>query len=274
MSRRSGGRKRAQSSQQVQYPPDAFYAPLFKDRYKKLVKFLKWINSTSSDDITAVLVTINESLTSSNNNNDKEDDKKEKLSKKLEIIVLADIIQSGYRSYGLLNQIDSDRKYEKELKLLGIESNDTIKLIIKVIKRIYKIRIKSTTIDNIFGDVSYPNFQSLQWRLDVTISNSNLKRVLKPSLVLQFILNDGRIKYMECTIDKFHELRFNVSRVLREMQVVKQRLIDNDSSINNQDQPLNIDQPQYIIKYKKLSNIAGLDKLSQIANNDESKTEE
>ena len=268
MSRRSGGRKRAGSSgQQVQYPPDAFYAPLFKDRYKKLVKFLKWINSTSSDDITSVLVTINDSLTGNNKNNDG-DDQKEKLSKKLEIIVLADIIQSGYRSYGLLNQIDSDRKYEKELKLLGIESSDTIKLIIKVIKRIYKTRIKSTTIDSIFGDVSYPNFQSLQWRLDVTISNSNLKRVLKPSLVLQFILNDGRIKYMECSIDKFHELRFNVSRVLREMQVVKQRLIDNE-----QEQPT-LDKPQYIIKYKKLSNIAGLDKLSQIANNDESKTEE
>ena len=106
MSRRSKGRKRAESSgKQVQYPPDAFYAPLFKDRYKKLVKFLKWINSTSSDDITSVLVTINDTLTGNNNNND---DEKEKLSKKLEIIVLADVIQSGYRSYGLLNQTDSD----------------------------------------------------------------------------------------------------------------------------------------------------------------------
>lgn len=36
-------------------------------------------------------------------------------------------------------------------------------------------------------------------------------------------LSDGRIINMETTVEKFHELRFNVARVLREMQVLKQR---------------------------------------------------
>merc|ERR1711933_529358 len=107
-------------------------------------------------------------------------------------------------------------------------SKDTIAMLIKLIKKIYKT--KGIKMEQMNGcDVSYPHFQSLRWRLDVTISNSNLKRVLKPSLVLAITLSDGRIKYMECTVDKFHELRFNASRVLREMQVLQQRFIDEGS---------------------------------------------
>lgn len=61
-------------------------------------------------------------------------------------------------------------------------------------------------------------------------------------------------------MEKFHELRFNVSRVLREMQVLETRFIDGDSTKNIKQQ-----QPQYIAKYKKLASIAGISKLSQIA---------
>merc|ERR1719384_2824215 len=100
---------------------------------------------------------------------------------------------------------------------------------IKLIKKIYKAKHVNAMEEKMgSGDVSYPHFENLRWRLDVTISNSNLKRVLKPSLVLSITLSDGRIKYMECSVDKFHELRFNVSRVLREMQVLEQRFINDE----------------------------------------------
>eukprot|EP00483_Globobulimina_turgida_P013477 UN13501 len=118
--RRSSGRKGRSSQASVHYPADAFYAPLFKDRAKKLSKFIKWINSTSTNELTKILVTINETISDVSLSATVSSDK---LSKKLEVIVLADIIQSGYRSYGLLSSIDSDRKYEKELKLLGIANN-------------------------------------------------------------------------------------------------------------------------------------------------------
>eukprot|EP01084_Bolivina_argentea_P003592 6752_1 len=224
MSSRRSTRKGRSSQASIQYPADAFYAPLFKNSHKKLLKFIKWINSTSSDELTEILVTINEIISDISQTATATSDK---LSNKLEVIILADIIQCGYRSYGLLSGIDSDRKYEKELKLLGISNSDIIKMIIKLIKKIYKNR--NIKIEMNETDVSYPHFQNLRWRLDVTISNSNLKRVLKPSLVLSITLSDGRIKYMECSIDKFHELRFNVSRVLREMQVLQQRFINEDS---------------------------------------------
>ena len=262
MASRRISRKRGPSTTQQQptYPADAFYAPLFKNRTKKLSKFLKWINSTPSDEITKILICINDTITSST-----PAAVSDKLSHKLEVIVLADIIQSGYRSYSLLSAADSDKKYEKELKALGIESSDTIKMIIKLIKKIYKAKgIKMEQMDG--GDVSYPHFQNLRWRLDVTISNSNLKRVLKPSLVLSITLSDGRIKYMECTVEKFHELRFNASRVLREMQVLQQRFID-EENVNKSE------QSQYVNKYKKLASIAGINNLSQIETVD-TKTDE
>eukprot|EP01083_Nonionella_stella_P119698 358032_1 len=268
-SRRTSPRKRTSSQASVAYPPDAFFAPLFKDRSKKMAKFVKWINSSSIEDITKILVTMNETLLSSDATASSSSDK---WSKKLEIIVLADIVQCGYRNYGLFNASDSDRKYQKELQLLGIASDDVIAMMIKLIKKIYKNRFVKIAMDE--SDVSYPHFQNLRWRLDVTISNSNLKRVLKPCLVLSITLSDGRIKYMECSVDKFHELRFNVSRVLREMQVLQQRFIDHDDS-NHTSGALQ-EESQYVTKYKKLASIAGINNLSQIANSnaEETKTEQ
>merc|ERR1711879_261899 len=66
--------------------------------------------------------------------------------------------------------------------------------------------------------VGYPGFRELRWRLDVTWATSALKRVLRPSLLLCWTLEDGRIYNMECSIEKFSELRYNVALLLREMQ--------------------------------------------------------
>ena len=44
----------------------------------------------------------------------------------------------------------------------------------------------------------------LQWRVDITISNSSLLRVMKPSILMQMTLSDGEIKTFELPIEQFH----------------------------------------------------------------------
>jgi len=65
---------------------------------------------------------------------------------------------------------------------------------------------------------SWPTLSHLDWRVDVTISTSALSRVFKPSVTMQMTLSDGTIRTFECSLSKFHELRYGVARVLKDMQ--------------------------------------------------------
>merc|ERR1712173_186005 len=57
-------------------------------------------------------------------------------------------------------------------------------------------------------------------RDDVVICTSHSHRVLRPNIVLNFALDDGTSHTIECSAEKFHELRFNVALVFREMQTL------------------------------------------------------
>ncbi len=62
-----------------------------------------------------------------------------------------------------------------------------------------------------------PHVVDMKWRVDVTISTSSLSRALRPGVTMQLFLSDGSIKTFEMSVDKFHALRYNVAKVLREM---------------------------------------------------------
>jgi len=64
----------------------------------------------------------------------------------------------------------------------------------------------------------FPRLDGLQWRVDVAISSSSLLRVFRPSITMQMALSDGRIKTFDVSVEQFHQLRYNVAKVLREMQ--------------------------------------------------------
>ncbi len=66
--------------------------------------------------------------------------------------------------------------------------------------------------------VRYPTLEELKWRVDVTISSSSLSRVLKPTILMQTTTSDGKQKSFELSLDKFHELRYNVAKVLKDME--------------------------------------------------------
>jgi COMM domain containing 5 len=60
-----------------------------------------------------------------------------------------------------------------------------------------------------------PRLTSTRWRVDVAISTSSLNKCLKPSILMQLGLSNGKLKNFELPIDKFHDLRFNVAKALR-----------------------------------------------------------
>eukprot|EP01105_Mastigella_eilhardi_P026563 TRINITY_DN7745_c0_g1_i1.p3 TRINITY_DN7745_c0_g1~~TRINITY_DN7745_c0_g1_i1.p3 ORF type:complete len:225 (-),score=81.41 TRINITY_DN7745_c0_g1_i1:123-749(-) len=72
------------------------------------------------------------------------------------------------------------------------------------------------------GRIRHPSLANLNWRVDVTISSSSLARVLAPSVLMEMTTTDGRVCTFEVTQDKFHDLRYNVARVLKETQELEQ----------------------------------------------------
>ncbi|XP_077984474.1 COMM domain-containing protein 5-like [Glandiceps talaboti] len=70
-----------------------------------------------------------------------------------------------------------------------------------------------------------PSLERLKWRVDVAISTSVLNRVLEPTILMEMTLSDGTIHNFEVPVSKFHELRYNVSYVLKEMEDLEKRSI-------------------------------------------------
>jgi len=62
----------------------------------------------------------------------------------------------------------------------------------------------------------------LSWRVDVAVSTTALSRVFKPSIIMQLTLTDDTIKTFECSVDRFHELRYAVAKLLKSMQDLEQ----------------------------------------------------
>ncbi len=79
--------------------------------------------------------------------------------------------------------------------------------------------------------VTFPGLTKLDWRVDVAISSTQLNRVFKPSVTFQITMDDGKIRTFESSVEKFHQLRYNVSKMLATMQNIEQhptlmRLVD------------------------------------------------
>jgi hypothetical protein len=71
------------------------------------------------------------------------------------------------------------------------------------------------------GSTRYPTLDNLTWRVDVTISSNSLSRILKPTILMTTTTSDGQKKTFEVSVEQFHELRYNVSKVLKEMEDIE-----------------------------------------------------
>ena len=62
---------------------------------------------------------------------------------------------------------------------------------------------------------SLPELDAINWRVDVSVSTTSMARVMRPTLLMRVTLSDGTIRTFECSVRKFHELRYNLARVLK-----------------------------------------------------------
>lgn len=63
--------------------------------------------------------------------------------------------------------------------------------------------------------------ESLDWRVDVTLSTSSSQRVLRPSVLLRLVLSDGTVQLLDLDRESFGHLRYTVAELLAEMDSVR-----------------------------------------------------
>jgi len=73
--------------------------------------------------------------------------------------------------------------------------------------------------------IRFPKLDKLRWRIDVVISSGSLSRVMRPSILMQLILSDGKIETFVVELGQFHALRYGVAKLLREMQAIERHPI-------------------------------------------------
>jgi len=107
-----------------------------------------------------------------------------------------------------------EKDLSRELTVLKMPKSFTADLC-----KLYKKR-KISIANSLSLDSSQnlPSIEDLRWRVDVTISTNSVSRVFTPVVIFQLTLTDGRIRTFQCTVDKFHEFRYNISKVLKNMQ--------------------------------------------------------
>ncbi|XP_043268078.1 COMM domain-containing protein 5 [Venturia canescens] len=64
----------------------------------------------------------------------------------------------------------------------------------------------------------FPRVKKFLWRIDITISSSSLSRILKPVILMEWILSTGERKIFELSLAKFHLLRHTLASLLLKMQ--------------------------------------------------------
>lgn len=69
--------------------------------------------------------------------------------------------------------------------------------------------------------VSFPRLVSVDYRVDVTITTSEMDRVLKPTVLMRTVDSNGDIRTMEMNPEQFHKLRYSVARVLKVSNLIE-----------------------------------------------------
>jgi len=81
--------------------------------------------------------------------------------------------------------------------------------------------ITEVVVANPAKHVAFPCLGSFDWRVDVTISTSEMARVLKPTILIRVVDSEGEIHTFEANPEQFHKLRYSVARVLKEFDTLE-----------------------------------------------------
>eukprot|EP01138_Halocafeteria_seosinensis_P016332 gb/GECG01016663.1/.p1 GENE.gb/GECG01016663.1/~~gb/GECG01016663.1/.p1 ORF type:complete len:220 (+),score=22.68 gb/GECG01016663.1/:1-660(+) len=80
--------------------------------------------------------------------------------------------------------------------------------------------IRSSRLAPIPG--SFSRVKDVRWRLDVVISTDAAKKVLRPSILLEFTIGDGKLVRTNLSMQQFHHLRYTTAKTLKEMEIVRE----------------------------------------------------
>jgi len=75
------------------------------------------------------------------------------------------------------------------------------------------------------GRTRLATVDSIRWRVDVAISTSVLNRVLEPTIMMEIKDSTGKTTTFEISQSKFHELRYNMAHLLKEMGDLEKRSV-------------------------------------------------
>ncbi|EGC35525.1 hypothetical protein DICPUDRAFT_152138 [Dictyostelium purpureum] len=73
--------------------------------------------------------------------------------------------------------------------------------------------------------ILFPKLETFKWRVDVIISSSFTSRVLIPVILMEMADNNGKTRVFEVSVDTFHKLRYNVAKVLKDLEDLEQNQI-------------------------------------------------
>mmetsp|Transcript_28316 Transcript_28316/g.39988 ORF Transcript_28316/g.39988 Transcript_28316/m.39988 type:complete len:217 (-) Transcript_28316:93-743(-) len=111
---------------------------------------------------------------------------------------------------------------QQELRLPPFLSN----LILVTVKKYGKELENAQLDENSEHRIRYPaTLEQLKWRVDVCISTHAQSRVLQPTILMEMWITSSnglpKRKQFELSVEKFHELRFNTAKLLKDMNDVQ-----------------------------------------------------
>ena len=71
------------------------------------------------------------------------------------------------------------------------------------------------------GRIGFAQLDKLRWRVDVVISSGSLSRVMRPTLLMEMTLSNGRVRTFEVSVAQFNQLRFGAAKMLNDMQTLE-----------------------------------------------------
>ncbi|EFA79854.1 COMM domain-containing protein 5 [Heterostelium album PN500] len=84
-------------------------------------------------------------------------------------------------------------------------------------------KLRKELIEKVQNDkILFPQLETFKWRVDVIISSSFTSRVLNPVILMEITDTKGKERTFEVSLDTFHKLRYNVSKVLKDMEDLDQ----------------------------------------------------
>ncbi|KAK4021145.1 hypothetical protein OUZ56_003072 [Daphnia magna] len=115
---------------------------------------------------------------------------------------------------GMLNLIFAVFRIPEKLFISKLVCDELIQLGFKMEQAEHITNLKTTSKPDI---PSFMKLRGVKWRIDVTISTSNVCRILEPWILMEFNLSSVGPKTIHIPLTQFHSLRYQVASCLTQL---------------------------------------------------------